>query len=106
FGLMVAFGSPLPIWDEWVLAPAWSGQQPITPGWLVAWHCDHRLPLPKLIMTVLGRLSRGDCRPGMVVNIVMLSGLAAAMMVAAKRLRGRFSFADALFPIALLNWGL
>src|SRR5262249_6734574 len=46
-----------------------------------------------------------DFRAGAYVNAVALSAASLALILAARRLRGRTSGADALFPLALLHWG-
>ena len=41
----------------------------------------------------------------MYLNCLLLGGLSAAPIVAARRLRGTTVLADAFFPLALLHWG-
>jgi hypothetical protein len=39
-------------------------------------------------------------------NIVLLAAMAAILLLTAARLRGSIAYADAFFPLALLQWGL
>src|SRR5207302_1253006 len=98
-------GRNVPFQDEWEVVPQVAGDQPVTLAWLWARHTDHRIPLPKLLLMGLYRLSGYDLRAGMVVNVLALGALTAALVRTAKRVRGRLSPADAFFPLVLLNWG-
>lgn len=89
------FASALPFGDDWDLIPALTDAG-ATEG--------HGAPLPRAILLALGRLT-GDCRTGMAASIAALAALAAAFIVAARRLRGEARIADSFFPLALLNWG-
>jgi hypothetical protein len=61
--------------------------------------------LPKVIWYTLGKLAHWDMRPGMYVNTLLLGSLALAMILGAKRNRGRVAYADAFFPLMILNLG-
>src|SRR5262249_20409083 len=99
------YGSDVPYWDEWILVPALTGRQPLTLEFLWAQHNEHRIPLPKLLLVTFARLSHHNFRTGMVANVIILGLTAAAMIRAARKLRGRTSFSDAFFPMAMLHWG-
>lgn len=100
------YGRNAPFWDDWeILVPALAGKQPITGAWLWATYHEHRLPLPKLILVGLGKLTDCDFRSGMFFNACVLGLLAAVMILAAKKLRGWTSYTDAVFPLILLHWG-
>jgi hypothetical protein len=103
--LVAAYGRNVPFQDEWEVVPQVAGEQPVTPAWLWAQHNDHRIPLPKLLLMGLYRLTDYDLRAGMVLNTLLLGALAAALVWAAGRVRGRASYADAFFPLMLLHWG-
>src|SRR5262249_29508558 len=47
----------------------------------------------------------GDLRPTMAVNLAMLSGSAALLLLTARRVRGHTSLADSFFPLAFLHPG-
>lgn len=95
-----------PFWDDWeILVPALAGKQPITVAWLWETYHEHRLPLPKLILLGLGKLTHCDFRSGMFFNAAVLGLLAAVMILAAKKLRGWTGYTDAALPLILLHWG-
>ena len=99
------YASNVPSWDDWDMVPTLTGNQPVTWDWLWSQHNEHRVPLPRLIFLALNRLTVTDMRVTMYFDVLLMAGLAAAMMLAAARLRGRASPAEAFFPLALLNWG-
>jgi hypothetical protein len=104
-GFVAALGRDVPFADDWDVLPWVSGQRPVELSWLWQHHNEHRIPLPKLIWVVLGRLTGCDMRAGMYFNSVALGTVSAGLIVAARRLRGRTAFTDAYFPLALLHWG-
>jgi len=77
-----------------------------SPDWGWAWsqHNEHRIPIPRALYYALVRIS-GDFRTGTYAEVALLSALSAALILAARRVRGRASFADAVFPLLLLHWG-
>jgi hypothetical protein len=99
------FGGRVPYYDDWSDVPVLCGQEPLTGAYLWAQHAEHRIPLPKLIFVALAKLSGCDFRAGLVFNVVVLGTVAFALILAARRLRGRMSYADAFFPLALLSLG-
>jgi hypothetical protein len=100
------FGRNIPLADEWVvMVPVLTGEQALTPAWLWHQHNEHRIPLPKLLLLTLCRLTGNDFRAGMVVNVLALGALAALLIRAARRCRGWTSYPDAFFPLALLHGG-
>src|SRR5437016_708374 len=54
------FGSRLPYYDDWTLVPLLTGAEPLTPAALWAQYNEHRVPLPRLALYALGRLSGYD----------------------------------------------
>src|SRR5262245_25563420 len=99
------FGRNVPFSDDWPMVPLITGDQSVTTDWLWEQFNEHRWPLAKLTLLGLYRLTGGDFRAGMVFNVLVLGVLAAAMIGAARRLRGGTSYSDAFFPLLLLNWG-
>jgi hypothetical protein len=79
--------------------------QPITLTWLWQQHAEHRIPLAKFIWLGVLRLTNYDFRAGNFLDVLATGAVAAAMILAARRVRGGTSFADAFFPLALLNFG-
>lgn len=104
-GFVLHYGSVVPFADEWAIVPTLSGNRPLTLDWLWAQHNEHRIPLARLILLGLYRATDFDVRSGMLLTAGVLGTLAAAMIRAARVVRGRTSCADAFFPLALLNWG-
>ena len=99
------YGGNVPFMDEWEIVPALVGEQEITVAWLWSQHNEHRLPLPRLVLLALYKLTGCDFRAGMFFNVIALSVLALAMILVATTLRSRASSADAFFPLVLLHWG-
>jgi hypothetical protein len=95
--------SYVPFSDDWIIVTALTGEQPVTAAWLWQGEGDQRVPLAKVLLLGLYKSSGGDFRVGMFANALCLGLLAFAMIRAAKNLRGRTAYVDALFPLALLN---
>src|SRR3954471_11189852 len=95
------YASNVPSWDDWDMIPTLTRNQPVTWEWLWSQHNEHRVPLPRLIFLGLDRLTVIDMRVTMYFDVLLMAALAAAMIVAAARLRGRSSASDAFFPLAL-----
>jgi hypothetical protein len=99
------FSSSVPVADDWVQVQALTRQGPHGVAWLWAPHNEHRIPFPKLILLGLAGLFGYDPRTGMYFNGVALAAVSAALILAARRLRGATRWSDAFFPLALLHWG-
>jgi len=105
FALVYRYGSNVPYIDDWAMVAYITGSVRITPQYIWEQHNEHRVPVPKLILLGLYKLTGGDFRCGMYFNVSVLGGLAIVMIWVADRLRGRLIFADAFIPLLLLNWG-
>src|SRR4051812_24157472 len=92
-----------PYVDEWTFVPVLLGDKPAGP-WLWELHNEHRFPLPRLIYIGLFRLT-GDLRAGCLISLIGISLVAAGLMHLARRVRGRASLADAVFPLLLMHVG-
>src|SRR5262249_34261694 len=90
----------LPTVDEWRFV-----SQPLTFEWLWEQYYEHRLPLAKFAGLAVTQLTGYAFRFGNFLSIALVAAVAAGVLLTARRLRGRFSFADAFFPLALLNVG-
>lgn len=97
------YGFNVPYYDEWGFVDQITGES-ISLTWLWQAYGDHRLPLAKPIWLFWIRATN-SFRVGALVNIAFLGMLTLAMMRAAKRLRGRASYADAFFPLLILHVG-
>ena len=98
------YGVNVPCLDELSNVPVVTGHSPISLGWLWGQHNEHRVFLSRLILVGLFRLTH-DFRAGMYFNVLLLASSSASLIVLARKLRGRSSLSDAVFPIALLNVG-
>jgi hypothetical protein len=98
-------GRWLPWSDDFDIVPYLTGDKAVTANWLWSQHNEHRIPLVKLLFVGLGRLSGADYRWTLAFNALLLSATAAALIVAAARLRGRAAWTDVLFPAVLLHLG-
>lgn len=99
------YGRWLPWSDDFDELPYVTGDRPVTLAWLWEQHNEHRIPLVKLVFVGLGRLSGADYRWTLAANAALLSATAAALILAARRLRGRTAWTDAVFPAVLLHLG-
>src|SRR5262245_24981919 len=99
------YGPDIPRAEDWFLVPPLTGNELSLIRWLWEQNSEHRLPLPRLAYLGLLKLTGGDFRSGMVFDTLLMAALACAMILVARRLRGRVSYADAFFPIAFLNLG-
>jgi hypothetical protein len=77
----------------------------LTPSWLWAQHAEHRIPLPKLIWLGVLKLTDYDFRVGNLLHVLAVGAVVFLMVRFAGSLRGRTSYADAFFPLAMLNFG-
>ena len=99
------YGHNIPFYDEFSMVDMLTGGRHADLEWLWKPHNDHRIPVPKLILLALYKISGSDFRVGMYFTIFLLSAAAATLIIAARRARGRQSYADAFFPVILINWG-
>lgn len=105
FLYVTRYGRNMPYWEDWALVPVLTGVQPFSLDWLTQQVLEHRYVLSRALLYPIWWLSGGDFRGAMFVNIVLLSATAWMCMQTARRLRGRTSYFDAFFPMALLNLG-
>lgn len=102
---VATYASRIPYQDDWNLVPVVTGNWRMSASWLWEQYHEHRIPLPKLLYVGLVRAAGYDVRAAVLFNAVALSLISAAMIAAARRMRGRLSYCDAFFPLALLHWG-
>jgi hypothetical protein len=104
-GLVAHYAGNAPYWDELIMVPVLTHEEPITWQFLWQQHNEHRIPLPKLVQIGLAKLTGTDFRAGMYFTVVLMAVLAAAMIVTAQRIRGHANYVDAYFPLLLLSYG-
>ena len=102
--LVLAFGRNVPYWDDWKLVGVLLGGRPVDGAWLWDQCNEHRLPLSKLAMAGLARLSGGDLRWAMVASALLLSAVSALLLVSLRRVAGALRWTDFVLPLALLGW--
>jgi hypothetical protein len=93
----------VPYWDEFAMVPVMTGSEPVSLSWAWQQHNEHRPMISRLIMAGLFRLVRNDFRVVRYANAVLLSAMAASMLLLARRLRGSSRATDALLPLSILN---
>jgi hypothetical protein len=94
----------VPLAEDWNLVPVLAGEEPGFWSWVWSQNNEHRLPVARVLHLGLLEATR-DFRAGMVFNILLTAALAAALVLVARRIRGRTSIVDAFFPIVLLHLG-
>lgn len=98
-------GRNIPLAEDWFLVPVYYGVEPDLGQWLWAQNNEHRLPLPKLLLLGLLHLTSGDFRAGMVASVIVTAAASCALIWAARTIRGRIAWTDAVFPMLLLHPG-
>ena len=100
------YGCKTPYIEDWHFLDPVTKHQKLTWSWL--WEqagSDHRAPVLKALMYLDYKFVGIDVRPILYLNVSFFVLLAAGMIWAARRVRGVTVFADAFFPILLLNIG-
>jgi hypothetical protein len=105
-GFAVRHAPVAPYWvDEWRHVPVVTGHRPLTLEWLLAFHNEHRIPLPKLIWLAVERISGFDARWGAALNVAVLTGASALLLLGLRNFRGRTVWTDAVVPLLYLHLG-
>jgi hypothetical protein len=99
------YASNVPSWDDWDMIPTLTRFQPVTWSWLWSEHNEHRVPLPRLVFLGLDRLFGIDMRVTMVADVLAMAGVAAALLLVIRRVRGSLQPSDAFLPLVLLSLG-
>lgn len=102
---VLTYSVDIPFLDDWEMIPVLTGVQPVTLDWLWAQHNEHRIFIPRLIYLAVVKLGGYDFRAGAIFDLLLLSATAAALIAAARTIRGRILYSDAFFPLVLLHWG-
>jgi len=98
--------SNIPMSEDWLMVPPLTGLEKNFGVWLWEQNNEHRVPLPKLILLAILKLTGGSFKTGMLANIALLAAISAGMMVAVwSARRGSARFYDAFFPVIFLNAG-
>ncbi len=103
-GHIAAYGRNIPLSEDWHLVRPLTGAEPSFWGWVWAQNNEHRLPVARLVYLGLLEVT-SDFRSGAVFDTLLMAAVAAALVLLARRLRGRTSLVDAAFPLLLLHPG-
>lgn len=97
--------SRVPLAEDWFAVAPLTGQHPDIARWLWEQNNEHRTPLARAVLLVALYAAGGDFRAGQWLNLLLLAGTAAGLIVFARHQRGHTDPADAVFPLVLLNFG-
>lgn len=104
-GLYAVNRSNVPLAEDWLIVPAFTGHEPDFWGWLWSQNNEHRVPAPRLVTLAILHVTGGKFSAVGWSNVVLQSAVAAGLILFVRRLRGRTDVADAFFPLLLLHWG-
>ena len=104
-GFVTLYGNRTPRWEDWFLVPAITGAQPINLAWFWENVQGHRIPVLKMVLLACYSLFGFDSKPILYLNVFLFSALSFTLLWAIRKVRGGSSYADAVFPIVLLNLG-
>jgi hypothetical protein len=100
---IVHFGVSLPWCDEWSMTHIACGREHLSWRWLMEPANEHRVPLTRLVIYVLGRLSHWDWQVAHYVNLFSMGLGALALLCAARSVRGQSSLSDAFLCLVVLT---
>lgn len=102
FWLVLAYSVNMPATDEWSLIAVATGQQPLTWRWIFSEWNGHHVPLVRLILLALYKITNLDFRAACYLQVVVASVTCLILLRAARREDS--SWTTLLFPLALLGW--
>jgi hypothetical protein len=104
FGVFLKkFSTPLPWRDEWELIPVATGTEPLTLQWFFQPANEHRVPLTRVEVLVLGRLFDWDLRYLHYHNLTLIALGALALVLAVRSVRGRSELCDVFLCLLVLS---
>jgi hypothetical protein len=103
--LVVAYGSRhVPSGDDWNgIVHYAAGQRLVDAKWFWSQHNEHRVPLLRLVLLTVLKLTGGDFRVALLLDVLGLALAALAITWIAYRIRGRFTYTDAFLPLIVLS---
>jgi len=104
-GFVTRYGNRTPRWEDWFLVPAVTGAQRVDLSWLWENVQGHRVPILKLVLIACYSIFGFNSKPILYLNVLLFSALSLGLLWAIRKVRGRWHFGDAFFPIVLLNLG-
>ena len=100
------YGRNIPLTEDWHMVAPLTENEPHLVNWLWAQNNEHRIPLPKLILLFLLKITNGDFRVGMVLTVLAMGLLTAYLIKVFYNIRGgKTTYCDAFFPLLLLHLG-
>jgi hypothetical protein len=104
YGLFLfRFCLPLPWADEWELTAVATGNAPLTQEWIWRPINEHRAPLTRLEVLLLGRLTSWDLRLIHHLNLDLLALGSLLLVAAIRKVRGHAVLTDAFLPLLILT---
>lgn len=98
------YGDNVPAPDEWSMVPIATGHAPFTWQWLWSPWIGHRVPLCRLTLLALYKLSGLNFRAAQYLQVVVLAAVALLLIQTATHRRGHPSWTDSALPLILLSW--
>lgn len=100
----VNYVGQVPYYDDWAYVPVLCDREPLTASWLWKDANNHRFPVSRLIMWACFHVTQGRYRLDLLFDVSLLSVSSILLGNASRRLRGRWAYTDAFFPLLLLHW--
>ena len=102
----IPVSSRVPMAEDWYTVPLLTGQPVGLPAWLWEQNNEHRMPVARLLLLGVLHIAGADYRAGGLLNLALLAGGAAGLILFVRHLRGGITDpADAFFPLTLLHFG-
>jgi hypothetical protein len=103
---VIWYGKNIPLAEDWLLVAPMTGHEPDIMSWLWQQNNEHRIPFPKAVMLALLKLTDGNFKAGMYINVLLLSSLSVGVVVFLRKFRSGYTkYTDAFFPVLLLHIG-
>ncbi|HEV3203500.1 MAG TPA: hypothetical protein VGY77_03915, partial [Gemmataceae bacterium] len=101
--LLKTFSTPLPWCDEWDLTPVACGAYPVTWEWIFEAANEHRAPLTRLEVLLLGRLFSWDLRLVHHINLALLAAGSLVLIFSVRAIRGQSALNDVFVCLLVLT---
>jgi hypothetical protein len=105
FGFVGRYAAKLPVFDEFCHLEILLGDRSYWLRGLFWQHNEHRLPLPRAVYFVLMKATGFDFKAPCYFNAGCLTSATLALLVALRRARGHFVYADAFVPLVVMSAG-
>jgi hypothetical protein len=81
FFCIVRYGRNIPLEEDWLLIAPFTGQESDIIRWIWLQNNEHRIPFPKVLLLGLIKLTNGNFKSGMYVNVLLLSSLSLGVLL-------------------------